>query len=91
MYMFVSTIFIAYKKHRRMRSIVIAVLIISGVIFAGSVMLMSPKGGLGVAIGGVGGSNEYGSKKSLENTLKQSALWSVIIFVLASLILPYMS
>ncbi|USN57503.1 MAG: hypothetical protein H6766_03560 [Candidatus Peribacteria bacterium] len=53
---------------------------------------MSPKGGLGIAIGGgMGASNEYGSKKSLESTLKKSALVSLIIFLVVTLLIPYLS
>jgi preprotein translocase subunit SecG len=53
---------------------------------------MSPKGGLGIAIGGgMGASNEYGSKKSLESTLKRSALVSLIVFLVAALLVPYLS
>jgi len=50
---------------------------------------MSPKGGLGLGIGGMAGGNEYGSKKTLENKLKKAALVSGVLFLLASLILPY--
>jgi preprotein translocase subunit SecG len=35
------------------------------------------------------GGNEYGSKKTLENKLKKVALVSGILFLIASLILPY--
>lgn len=75
-----------------MKSIAIVIMLLAGIIFVGSVMLMSPKGWLGVAIGGgVGASNEYGSKKSLESTLKKSALVSLIIFLVAALLVPYLS
>jgi len=50
---------------------------------------MSPKGGLGLGIGWMAGGNEYGSKKTLENKLKKVALISGVIFLIASLILPY--
>lgn len=71
----------------------IILMILSGIIFAGTVMLMNPKGGLGVIgglSGGIGG-NEYGSKKSLESTLKRTATVSGIIFVCICIVLPYMS
>jgi len=35
------------------------------------------------------GGNEYGSKKTLENKLKKAALVCGVLFLLASLILPY--
>ncbi len=74
-----------------MRSIVLILMVIAGVVFAGSVMLMSPKGGLGVALGGVSSSNEYGSKKSLESTLKKTATASLVVFLMTAIALPYIS
>ena len=75
-----------------MKSIAIIIMLLAGIVFVWSVMLMSPKGGLGIAIGGgMGASNEYGSKKSLESTLKKSALVSLIIFLVAALLVPYLS
>ncbi len=50
---------------------------------------MTPKGGLGLGIGGAAGSNEYGSKKSIETTLKKVALISAILFCVTALFLPY--
>ncbi|NOZ44832.1 MAG: hypothetical protein GXP45_06955 [bacterium] len=46
--------------------ILILVMLASSIVFVTSVLLMSPKGGLGMGIGGAGNSGEYGSKKSLE-------------------------
>ena len=65
-------------------------LILVGIIFVISVLLMSPKGGLGLGIGWAStSSNEYGSKKSIESTLKKTALISWILFCVATLFLPY--
>lgn len=51
---------------------------------------MSPKGWIGFGIGGAGASsNEYGSKKSVETSLKKAALISWIIFGVVALFLPY--
>ena len=72
-----------------MRTLLIIVLIIAWIAFIGSVLLMSPKGGLGLWIGWMAWGNEYGSKKTLENKLKTSALVSGVIFLVISLILPY--
>jgi protein translocase SecG subunit len=72
-----------------MRIVLIVLMIVAGIIFVGSVLLMSPKGGIGLGIGGLSGGNEYGSKKSLETKLKKVAVISVAIFVLIALILPY--
>ncbi len=74
-----------------MKTLLIVLLIISWIIFVGSVLLMSPKWWLGSAIGGLGGWDEYGSKKSLEWKLKKVALVTSIMFVVISLILPYVN
>lgn len=72
-----------------MRTFLIIILIASWIAFIGSVLLMSPKGWLGLGIGWMAGGNEYGSKKTLENKLKKVALASGIVFLVVSLILPY--
>jgi len=72
-----------------MRTLLIIVLVLAGISFVGSVLLMSPKGGLGLGIGWMAWGNEYGSKKTLENKLKKVALVSWLLFFLASVILPY--
>lgn len=69
--------------------VLIIIMIASAAVFVGSVLLMSPKGGLGMGIGGVGHGGEYGSKKSLEGKLKYAALVTGILFILAVLFLPY--
>ncbi len=74
-----------------MKTLLIILLIVSWIIFVWSVLLMSPKGWLGSAIGGIWGSDEYWSKKSLEWKLKKIALVTSIIFVVISLILPYVN
>ncbi len=66
-------------------------MIIVWIVFVASVLLMSPKWGLGAAIGGIGGNDEYGSKKSLEWKLKKIAVVAGIIFVILVLILPYVN
>jgi len=73
-----------------MQSVLLIVLILSGIIFIWSVMFMSPKGGLGVGLGGMSGGGEYGSKKSVENTLKKAAVISAIIFVVVAVSYPYL-
>lgn len=72
-----------------MRTLLIIVLIAAWIVFIGSVLLMSPKGWLGLGIGWMAGGNEYGSKKTLENKFKKVALISGILFLLVSLFLPY--
>lgn len=62
---------------------------LAGIIFVWSVLLMSPKWGIGLGIGGMSGANEYGSKKSLETKLKKVAVAAIVIFVIIALILPY--
>lgn len=71
------------------RTLLITLLVISGILFSGSVLLMTPKWGLGMGIGGASGVGDYGSKKSVEGTLKKTAIGSLVIFMLCVLILPY--
>lgn len=63
-------------------------MIVLGIVFMICVLLMSPKGWLGFGIGGAGGSNEYGSKKSIEHTLKKVATVTAVAFVLIALAIP---
>ncbi len=72
-----------------MYTLLVAVLIVSGLLFVLSVLMMSPKWGLGFWISGIGGSNEYGSKKSIETTLKKVANISIAIFIISAVLLPY--
>ena len=74
-----------------MRTLLIILMLVSGISFIVSVLLMSPKGGgLGMGIGGAsGGANEYGSKKTIEGKLKKIALITISIFVLTVLFLPF--
>lgn len=65
-------------------------MVIFGIVFVGSVLLMSPKGGLGIGIGWVASGNEYGSKKSIESKLKNIALISGIAFIAVCVILPFL-
>lgn len=64
-------------------------MITSWVLFIISVLLQSPKWGLGLGIWGIGNSNEYWSKKWLEWKLKNISILAGIVFVVSSLILPY--
>ncbi len=72
-----------------MRIALIIIMIITGILLVGSVLLMSPKGWLGLWLGGVSNAGEYGSKKTVEWTLKKVALISSIIFAISALLLPY--
>lgn len=74
-----------------MKTLLIILLVLSGIIFVWSVLLMSPKGGLWSAIGWIWWSDEYGSKKSVEGKLKIVAIITSVIFVAISLILPYVN
>ena len=74
-----------------MRLLLTIVLILSGIIFIWSVLFMSPKWGLGAAIGGAAGNSEYGWKKSAEWKLKKVAIATSLIFITISLILPYVN
>ncbi len=72
-----------------MTSLLLTIIILSGFMFILSVMLMAPKGGLGFGVGGMSTSNEYGSKKSLEWTLKKSAILSIVVFTVCAMLYPY--
>jgi protein translocase SecG subunit len=73
-----------------MWGLILFLMIISWILFIASVLLMSPKWGLGFWIGGISTSNEYGSKKSVEYTLKKTAVISLVIFTLTAIIYPYL-
>lgn len=73
-----------------MRIILLIAFIASGILFVWSVLMMSPKGWLGAGIAWFGwASGDYGSKKSVETTLKKVAIVTSIIFVAVSILLPY--
>lgn len=74
-----------------MYTVMLILLILAGIVFIGSVLLQSPKGGgIWMGIGGASaGGNEYGSKKTMEGKLKKIALISGILFVIIVLFLPY--
>jgi len=72
-----------------MRIVLIILLVLSGITFVWSVLLMSPKGWLGLGIGWAAGGSDYGSKKTLETKLKKVALISALLFVISAVILPY--
>jgi protein translocase SecG subunit len=77
-----------------MKTVLIVILILLGIILVGSILLMNPKGGgIGMGIGGSAGGgagNEYGSKKSIEGTLKKVATVTAILFVGVCLFLPFL-
>ena len=71
------------------KTLLTLVLIISGILFTGSVLMMSAKGGLGMGIGGASGTGDYGSKKSIETKLKKTATISFVVFMAIVIFLPY--
>lgn len=73
-----------------MTTVLNALLIISGLVFATTVMLMSPKWWLWFSLGGMSSTNEYGSKKSLEHNIKNVAYISGAIFVVVCVLYPYL-
>ena len=75
-----------------MKTALIIALVVLWVIFMVSVLLMSPKGWIGLWIGGASaGWNEYWSKKSIEGKLKLIALISAILFVGVCIFLPFVA
>jgi len=65
------------------------IMIVSGAVLVWAIVLMSPKWWIWMGIWWASGSNEYGSKKSLEWKLKNVAIISAVLFVVSSIILPY--
>ena len=74
---------------KSMRTILLVLLVVSWLLFSGSVLLMSPKWWLWAWIAWVWWSSDYGSKKSVESTLKRVAVITSIIFVVTAIMLPY--
>lgn len=73
-----------------MKTVLIIGVVVLGCVFMVSVLLMSPKGWLGLWIGWASAAwNEYGSKKSIEWKLKVVAWISMILFVLCCVFLPF--
>lgn len=72
-----------------MNTLLLVLMISSGIIMSIAILLMAPKGGLWFGLGWMGGSNEYGTKKSIEWSLKTVATIWAILFVLSSLIYPF--
>ncbi|HMY80811.1 MAG TPA: preprotein translocase subunit SecG [Candidatus Absconditabacterales bacterium] len=73
-----------------MSTLLLIVMIAAGIVMSLTILLMAPKGGLGFGLGGAAGSNEYGTKKSIETSLKKIATYSSIIFVVCALIYPFL-
>ncbi len=74
-----------------MVTLTFAIMILSGFVFMLSIALMTPKWWIWFWVGGMATSNEYGSKKSMEWTLKKSAVISIVIFTACAIIYPYMN
>lgn len=73
-----------------MRYFLIWIMILSWIAFVISVLLMSPKWWLWVGVGGaLWWWSDYWSQKSLEWTLKKSAVISSVVFIISSIFLPY--
>lgn len=72
-----------------MHQLVILAMYISGIITVWAIMLMSPKWWLWIWLWGVQSNNEYGSKRSIEWSLKKAATICSIIFIACVLFLPY--
>lgn len=72
-----------------MQTVLLSLFLLSGLIFVGVVMLMTPKGWLWLWMGGMANTWEYGSQKSLEVSLKRIAFWSGLVFLVVTVILPF--
>lgn len=72
-----------------MTTLLLILMIGSGIVMSIAILLMAPKWGLGFWLGGMWGSNEYGTKKSIEWSLKTVATIWAIVFVCSSLVYPF--
>lgn len=72
-----------------MTTLLLVLMIWSGIVMSIAILLMAPKWGLGFGLGGMGWSNEYGTKKSIEWSLKKVATIGAILFVISSLFYPF--
>lgn len=66
-------------------------MILSWIIFMIAIALMTPKWWIWFWVGGMTTSNEYWSKKSMEWTLKKTAIISIIVFTVCAIVYPYMN
>jgi len=74
-----------------MVTLTFAIMILSGIVFMITIALMTPKWWIWFWVGGMTTSNEYWSKKSMEWTLKKSAIISIAIFTACAIVYPYMN
>ncbi len=73
-----------------MTTLLLIILLLSGALMSFAILLMAPKGGLGFGLGGgFAGSNEYGTKKSIEGGLKKLATVCAVIFIICALVYPF--
>lgn len=72
-----------------MTTLLLIVMLASWVFMSIAILLMAPKWWLGFGLGWMWGNNEYGTKKSIETSLKSAATICAIIFVLSSLVYPF--
>lgn len=73
-----------------MKTALIIAMVVFGCVFVACVLMMSPKGWIGLGIGWASaGWNEYWSKKSIEWKLKLVAMITGIIFVGICLFFPF--
>lgn len=72
-----------------MQTVLLSLFLLSGLVFVSVVMLMTPKAGLWLWMGGMANTGDYGSQKSLEVSLKRIAFWSGLIFIIIAIVLPF--
>lgn len=72
-----------------MTTLLLIVMLASWVFMSIAILLMAPKWWLGFGLGWMWGNNEYGTKKSIETSLKSAATICAVIFVLSSLVYPF--
>lgn len=73
-----------------MSTVLLIIMLIAGITMSLAVLLMSPKGGLWFWLWWASsGWNEYGTKKSIESSLKVFATVWAIVFICSALIYPF--
>lgn len=73
-----------------MSTVLLIIMLTAGIVMSIAILLMSPKGGLWFWLWWASAwSNEYGTKKSIESSLRLFATVWAIIFICSALIYPF--
>lgn len=72
-----------------MSALLLIIMLAAGIFMSFAILLMAPKWGLWFWLWGMWWSNEYGTKKSIEGSLKTVATIGAVVFVVTALIYPF--